>query len=165
MPLPSISKPAAVDGTLRLSVKGYTPPHPKELDGILFGDVTTVKSKFQLAADFGSAKLTGLTAEAGALTLTGNGDVVREGTDARVSLKLKGSLACTALAQSAAMAKLGPLLGSIAGVAAAGALKGNVAVSITVEAKASDVKGAKITQSASIGCKVAVPGLPTIIIR
>ena len=164
-PVPSLARPAPIDGTLRLSVKGYTPPHPRELDGILFGDTTTVRSKFQLAADLGSAKLTGLTAEAGALSLTGSGDVTREGLDARVTLKLKGSIPCTSLATSAAVARLGSGLGRIAGGLAAGALQGSVAVSLSVDAKASDVKGAKITQSARIGCKVSVPGLPTIILR
>lgn len=165
MPVPSLAKPAPVDGTLRLAVKGYTPPHPRELDGILFGDTTTVKSKFQLAADFNGAKLTGITAEAGALSLTGTGEVAREGLDARVSLKLKGSIPCTSLATSAAVARLGSGLGRLAGGLAAGALTGSVGVALTVDARASDIKGAKIKQSASIGCKVSIPGLPTIILK
>jgi hypothetical protein len=146
-------------------VKGYTPPHPRELDGILFGDTTTVRSKFQLAADLGSVKLTTLTVEAGALSLTGAGDVVREGLDARVSLKLKGAIPCTSLATSAAVARLGGGLGRLAGGLAAGAVTGNVSVALSVDGKASDVKGAKITQSARIGCKVSIPGLPTLILR
>ncbi len=165
MPVPSVAQPAPVEGTLRLVVKGYTPPHPRELDGILFGDTTTVRSKFTLAADLTGAKLTGLTAEAGALSLTGTGDVAREGLDARVSLKLKGTIPCTSLATSAAVARLGAGLGRLAGGLAAGALTGTVSVSLSVDAKASDIKGAKITQSARIGCKVSLPGLPTIILR
>jgi hypothetical protein len=165
MPLPSLAKPAPVDGTLRLAVKGFVPPHPKELDGILFGDTTTVRARFQLAADLGGAKLSQVTAEAGALSLTGSGDVARDGLDAKVSLKLKGTIPCTALAKSAAVAKLGREWGGLAGGLAAGALQGSVAVSITIDARASDVKSAKIGQSAHIGCKVSLPGLPTIVIR
>ena len=165
MPVPSLAKPAPVTGTLRLAVKGYTPPHPRELDGILFGDTTTVKSKFELAADFGFAKLADLTAEAGALSLSGGGDLTREGFDARVQLKLKGSIPCSSLATSAAVSRLGKGLGRLAGGLAAGALTGNVGVSISVDARASDVKGAKITQSARIGCKVSIPGVGSIVFK
>ncbi|MFO0589141.1 MAG: hypothetical protein U0441_16435 [Polyangiaceae bacterium] len=165
MPVPSLAKPAPVTGTLRLAVKGYTPPHPRELDGILFGDTTTVKSKFEVAADLGSAKLTDLTAEAGALSLSGGGELTREGLDARVQLKLKGSIPCSSLATSAAVSRLGSGLGRLAGGLAAGALTGNVGVSISVDARASDVKGAKITQSARIGCKVSIPGVGSIVFK
>ncbi|MEZ4315202.1 MAG: hypothetical protein R3F14_44875 [Polyangiaceae bacterium] len=51
MPVPSLEKPAPVDGVIKLSVKGYVPPHPKELDGILFGTTTKVRADFRLAED------------------------------------------------------------------------------------------------------------------
>jgi len=165
MPLPSLEHPAPIDGTLQMTVKGFVPPHPRDLDGILFGDTTAVRSKFLLAADLSSARLTGVTVEAGALALTGTGDVVREGFDARVSMKLKGSIPCTMLATSAAVARLGRDWGGLAGGLLGGALKGNVGVHLSIEAKASDIKSAKIVHSASIGCKVAIPGLPEIVIR
>lgn len=165
MPLPSFEHPEPLAGSLRMSVKGYVPPHPRDLDGILFGDTTTLRSKFLLADDYSGAKLSSVAVEAGALALSGSGDVTRDGFDARVSLKLKGTIPCTAVASSAAVARLGPGLGGFAGALAAGAVKGSVSVSLGVEAKASDIKGAKITQSAHIGCKVSVPGLPEIILQ
>jgi hypothetical protein len=103
--------------------------------------------------------------EAGALVLRGLGDVDRDGFDATVSLTLKGTIPCTSLATSAAVAHLGQDWGKLAGGLASGALRGNVSVVLTVEAKASDLKSAKIEKSARIGCKVSVPGLPTIVIR
>lgn len=163
MPLPSFERPGPVDGTLRITLKGYVPPHPRDLDGIVFGDTTVARLKFQLAADFSGAKLTSVATETGALALTGSGNVVRDGFDAKLSLKLKGSIPCTALAASAAVARLGRGLGGIAGSLAAGALRGNVGVDLSVEARASDLKSAKIAQSARIGCKVVLPGLPAIL--
>lgn len=169
MPVPSLAKPAPIDATLRMSVKGYVPPHPKELDGILFGDVTKVSAKATIAPDFSGAKLSSVAVEAGALSLSGTGSVAREGLDARVSLKLKGSIPCTALATSAAVAHLGAAWGRLAGGLAAGALKGSVSVALSVDARASDIKGAKINKSAQLGCKVSVPGLslplPSIVIE
>lgn len=165
MPLLSVDRPAPVDGSLRMTVKGFVVPHPRDLDGILFGDTTVVRAKLQLAADLGSARLAPLSVETGALALSGTGDVVREGFDARVAMKLKGSIPCTMLATSAAIARLGSGFGGLAGGLLAGALKGNVAVSLSLEARASDIKSAKIVQSASINCKVSVPGLPTIVFR
>ena len=163
MPVPSLAKPAPIDASLKMTVKGYVPPHPKELDGILFGDATKVRAKVTIAPGFGSAKLSQLTVEAGALALTGTGDIAREGLDARVSLKLKGNIPCTALATSAAVAHLGSQWGRLAGGLAAGALSGSVGVALTVDARASDIKGAKIGTSASVRCKVALPGLPEIV--
>lgn len=160
MPVPSLAKPAPIEATVRMSVKGYVPPHPKELDGILFGDVTKVSAKAVIAADFSAAKLSGVAVEAGALSLSGTGNVAREGLDARVSLKLTGSIPCTALATSAAVAHLGAAWGRLAGGLAAGALQGSVSVALSVEALASDIKGAKIDKSARLGCKVSLPGLP-----
>lgn len=165
MPVPSLAKPAPMDATVRMSVKGYVPPHPKELDGILFGDVTKVRAKVLIAADFSGAKLSSVAVEAGALSLSGTGNIAREGLDARVSLKLKGSIPCTALATSAAVAHLGAAWGRLAGGLAAGALKGNVSVALSVEARASDIKSAKIDKSARLGCKVSLPGLPLPILE
>jgi hypothetical protein len=163
MPLPSFERPAALAGSLRVTLKGYVPPHPRDLDGIVFGDTTVVRMKYEVAADFSEAKLASVTAETGALALSGTGNVVREGLDAKLSLKLKGSIPCTSLATSAAVSRLGKGLGGIAGALAAGALRGNVGVDLSIEARASDIKSAKIGQSARIGCKVVIPGLPTII--
>lgn len=165
MPLPSLAKPEPIDGALRLSVKGYVPPHPKELDGILFGDVTKVQAYFTLAPDFAKARLSQVDVEAGALALRGLGDVDREGFDANVALTLKGTVPCSALATSAAVAHLGEDWGRLAGGLAGGALRGNVSVVITVEARASDIQHAKIDRSAHLGCKVSVPGLPTIVLK
>ncbi|MBK8253779.1 MAG: hypothetical protein IPK82_14080 [Polyangiaceae bacterium] len=165
MPLPSLEKPTPVHGAIHMIVKGFVVPHPRELDGILFGETTKVKAEFDLSADLSTAKLSQVQVEAGALTLRGLGNVEREGLDAAVSLTLKGSIPCTSLATSAAMAHLGSAWGRLAGGLASGALKGNVNVVITVEAKASDIQNAKIDKSARVGCKVSVPGLPTIVLQ
>jgi hypothetical protein len=165
LPLPSLESPAKVEGSMRLSVQGYVPPHPRELDGILFGDVTKVRADFALAPDFAEAKLSQVQVEAGALLLAGLGSVEREGFDANVSLTLKGSIPCTALATSVAVANLGQELGKLAGGLAAGALRGNVFVVLSVDAKASDIQNAKIDKSARVACKMSLPKLPTIILN
>jgi ADP-dependent NAD(P)H-hydrate dehydratase / NAD(P)H-hydrate epimerase len=165
MPLPSLEQPAPIEGSVRLSVKGYVPPHPKELQGILFGDVTKVRADFTIQPDFAKAKLAQVQVEAGALVLRGLGDVDRDGFDAMIALTLKGTIPCAALATSAAAAHFGQQLGKIAGGIAAGTVRGNVSVVLSIEAKASDIQGAKIDKHARLNCKVGLPGLPKIILN
>lgn len=144
----------AVEATAALTLGGYVPPHPKELDGLLFGNATTVRLRARLAPDRASAALEEIEVVAGALRLRGTGALRLLGADAAIEADLSGSVPCSALAGSAVAAHLGAPLGRLAGDLARQALGGSVAVRIQVDARASRLDAARVDQSARVGCRL-----------
>jgi hypothetical protein len=145
-----------VKGKISTSLKGFVPPHPPELDGFVFGDVTTFESDFTVDAARSKVTLTSSKVKAGKFELTGGGTIVREGIDAIVDLDFRGSLPCDALAGAAAESRLGQLLGRASGKqgkrTALSIVRGDVSVDVGVDARATDLPNAKLTQKIGIGC-------------
>lgn len=158
--LPTTSAPRPIEGTAALNLAGYVPPHPVELDGILFGDRTTVTTRFTLEADRDSAKLTDFVVSAGSLKMTGQGTITRAAAaggaldHAVLDLRLSGAVACSILTRSAGLAHLGKLGGDLLGDLAKRALTGSVAVTVLVAADTRDLAAARISPSARVGCKL-----------
>jgi hypothetical protein len=142
-----------------MTLRGWVPPHPRELDGILFGDHTLVSASFAISASRDALVLSQLTTTAGALKLSGNGLVRRAatGTSANLRADLAGALPCTALASSAATARLGRTLGGLAGRLAGRTLAGNVDVAVTVSADLDRLDAARVDPSAIIRCRLQLP--------
>jgi hypothetical protein len=140
---------ATVDATLR----GFVPPHPKELDGIVFGDRTEVHATIR-ARDLAKAELSDVRLVAGALALAGTGSVEPSSGGARVRLDLAGSLPCSELATSAASAHLSPVLAALAGNLAKRALGGSVAVHLFVDADSQNPAAARVDPSAVVKCRL-----------
>ncbi|HTN87565.1 MAG TPA: hypothetical protein VL242_27970, partial [Sorangium sp.] len=105
---------APLEGPIALTVKGFTLPHPKELDGLLFGDTTTLKADARISGDRQRVALGGVEVAAGALKLTGTGTIERAGADASIGMDLSGSIPCSLLAGSAAMSHLTGAVGLLA---------------------------------------------------
>jgi hypothetical protein len=137
-----------------VTLTGYVPPHPRELDGILFGNVTTAKIKARLAPDARELQLDPIEVAAGALSLHGQGAIRLEGADAAITLDLAGAVPCTQLTGSAVAAHLGQAAGVFAGQLARRALEGSVAVRVQIEARARRLEEARIQQSARMGCRL-----------
>jgi hypothetical protein len=158
--LPIAADPRPIEGTAAVNLAGYVPPHPIELDGILFGDRTTVTTRFTLAADRDSAKLADFSVTAGSLKLTGEGTVARAVAaggaldHAVLDLRVSGAVACSILTRSAVTAHLGKLGGDLLGDLAKRALTGSVAVTVLVAADTRDLAAARISPSARVGCKL-----------
>ncbi len=151
-----------LDGNLDLTLKGWTPPHPRELDEIVFGDTTTVQSKFRIAADRMRVVLSGIKLGAGAFKLGGTGLVTREPDHGQIQLDLKGSLACATVAQSAADTHLGRTIGHWLGMAAHQALGGNVSVIVKIDADTRKLSDAKILRTIGVGCGLKPLKLPDL---
>jgi ADP-dependent NAD(P)H-hydrate dehydratase / NAD(P)H-hydrate epimerase len=169
LPLPDVIASGTVDlafppglaggeitGKLSSSLKGFVPPHPPELDGFVFGDVTTFETEMRIDAARNRVTLTRSQVEAGKFVLRGGGSVLREGLNASLDLDLKGTLPCDALAGAAAQSRLGQLLGRASGKqgkrTALAIVRGDVSVEVGVKASTQDLLNAKLTQKIGVGC-------------
>jgi len=144
------------NGHARLELRGYVPPHPVELDGFVFGDVTVLETDLGFGAGQGDIALENTSVTAGRFALKGTGRVTREELAARVKLDLRGALPCDALASAAAESRLGKLLGRAAGkkagIAALHLVGGSVGVRVQVDATTADIPGATVERSIGVGC-------------
>ncbi|WP_437617562.1 hypothetical protein [Sorangium sp. So ce1151] len=145
---------APLEGPIALTVKGFTLPHPKELDGLLFGDTTTLKADARVSGDRQRVALGDVEVAAGALKLTGTGTIQRDGADASIGMDLSGSIPCSLLAGSAAMSHLTGAVGLLARDLMSRTLAGSVAVRARVDARASRLTAARVTPSAILRCKL-----------
>ncbi|MDF3069394.1 MAG: hypothetical protein K0R38_4995 [Polyangiaceae bacterium] len=145
-----------VTGTLKSALKGFVPPHPPELDGFVFGDVTTFDTKLRVDGKRERVTLTESKVQAARFELKGDGSVVRQGLDAEVSMDLKGVLPCDALAGAAVESRLGQLLGKVSGKqgkrTALAVVRGEVTVNVGIQASTKDLANAKLTQKIGVGC-------------
>ncbi|MBI3200526.1 MAG: hypothetical protein HYZ29_03215 [Myxococcales bacterium] len=142
----------AVTGTLDATLQGYVPPHPRELDGLVFGDKTTLAAKLRVDDARERADLSEVKVTAGAFKLAGSGSVFREEDHGGLRLDLSGSLPCSALAGAAAESHLGRALGGIAGQLARDLIKGSVAIKVAVTARSDDLENAKVDKKIGVGC-------------
>ena len=147
---------AELNGKLSVSLTGFIPPHPPELDGFVFGDVTTFDTDLHIDHSRSLVTLKNSKVKAGKFELNGGGSVKREGVNASVGMDLKGALPCDALAGAAAESRLGQLLGRVSGKqgkrTALAIVRGDVSVEVGVEASTADLANAKLTQKIGIGC-------------
>lgn len=145
-----------VTGKLSSSLNGFVPPHPPELDGFVFGDVTTFDSQLQIDPKREVVSLSESKVKAGRFELHGGGTVRRQELSALLDLKLRGTLPCDALAGAAAESRLGRLLGQASGKqgkrAAQALVRGEVSVEVGIQASTKDLAGAKLSQTIGIGC-------------
>ena len=145
-----------ITGKLGLSLTGFIPPHPPELDGFVFGDVTTFDTELRIDATRNHVTLSNSKVKAGRFELSGGGNVLRAGSNASVDLALKGALPCDALAGAAAESRLGQLLGRASGQqgkrTALAIVRGDVSVEVSIKASTQDVANAKLTQKIGVGC-------------
>ena len=163
--LPPAFQSGPIEGTAKLSLKGYIPPHPVELDGFVFGDTTTVETRLSVAADRRTVTLTDTRLTAGRFILAGQGEIHREDAFARLQLTLRGDLPCNALADAAAQSRLGATLGRIVGPMARQLVDGSVAVVVKVEADSRNLQQAKVLRTIGVGCglkPLVIPGLGTL---
>jgi ADP-dependent NAD(P)H-hydrate dehydratase / NAD(P)H-hydrate epimerase len=147
---------AELTGKLSVSLTGFVPPHPPELDGFVFGDVTTFDTDLHIDHTRALVTLKNSKVKAGKFELNGGGSVKREGVNASVDLDLKGALPCDALAGAAAESRLGKLLGRVSGKqgkrTALAIVRGDVSVEVGVKASTADLANAKLTQKIGVGC-------------
>jgi hypothetical protein len=147
--------PAGMSGTASLDLDGWVPPHPKYLDGVVFGKKTAVRTHVHVSEDKAAIKLDDLDVKAGRLDMKGSGSIAEEGNHATVRLDVSGPIPCTDLARSVASQELGGIFGDLAGRV----VTGSATVTISVEADTRDLGAAKVKPKVGSGCELKLPGL------
>ncbi len=163
--LPPAFQRGAVVGRLKMTLKGYVPPHPAELSGFVFGDTTTIESAISITEDRSQIALEQTRLSAGRFTLEGQGQIQRFQSHARIQAALRGDLPCSALATAAAHTRLGQALGRVVGPVASQMVKGSVAVLVKVDADTRRLAEAQVLRTIGVGCglkPIPIPGLGTI---
>lgn len=141
-----------VDGTMKVTLDGYVPPHPPELDGFVFGKATLFESDFKVSEDRKTVVLEPSSVKAGAFQLKGKGVVQRHPDHAQAAFEFVGYLACTDLAGAALETHLGRVLSKLPKVVARQTLQGSVGVTIRINADSRDLKNAKVLKLIGVGC-------------
>jgi hypothetical protein len=143
-------------GKSHFELKGWIPPHPPELSGFVFGDVTTIDSDLKLSSDRNRVTLSNTKLKAGKFELAGSGTIVRENLDLAADIELEGALPCDALAGAAAESRLGQLLGRVSARqgrrTAQAVVGGTVTVVIEVHARLSKLADARLVRRIGVGC-------------
>lgn len=139
-------------GNLSVTLDGYVPPHPRELDGFVFGKQTLFETEFLYFPAEKRVALEKSRAKAGGFELKGSGSAAIEPEAVRVRLDLLGHLSCVALAGAAAESYLGRALGRLAGKLAEQTLRGTVAVVVKIEASTNDLDNARVLRTIGVGC-------------
>lgn len=150
--LPEKHQKGPITGTLDAALDGYVPPHPRELDGFVFGRVTKLESKLSVDESREKVDLSETKVTAGAFELRGSGSLLREEQHGLIQLTLRGNLPCGALAGAAADSHLGKTLGGFAGAVAQQLLRGSVGVTVKIDARSDDLPNAKVVRSIGVGC-------------
>jgi hypothetical protein len=153
---PTGADAGSVTGKTHVTLDGYVPPHPLELDGFIFGNVTTFDTDFALPKIRDRVLLTNSVLTAGAFVLRGSGLVARSPDHSEMTLDLRGNLPCDALAGAAAQARstslLGKELAARAGDLARHLVSGSVAVGLKVHADSKNLGAAHLEREIGIGC-------------
>ncbi|HEU5076203.1 MAG TPA: hypothetical protein VFU02_18550 [Polyangiaceae bacterium] len=150
-----------VTGNMKVTLDGYVPPHPPELDGFVFGKATLFESDFKVSEDRQTVTLDPSSVKAGAFQLKGKGVVQRHPDHAQAAFEFRGFLACTALAGAALETHLGQILSKLPKVVARQTLQGSVGVTIRINADTRDLENAKVLKLIGIGCGLRPLRVPT----
>lgn len=150
----------AITGAVAMTLKGWIPPHPKELGGIVFGTTTAFASAFRIAENRSTVTLSDASVAAGAFKLKGGGLIERRGEYAVVTMDMKGAIPCADVARSAVASNFGSAAGVMAGQMARGALEGSVNVAVHIQADTRNLQGASVRNEVGVGCGLKLlPGV------
>lgn len=135
-------------------VNGWVPPHPRELDGIVYGTTTKLGTTFEVLPDLSEVRFPKATVDAGALHLEGKGNALRDGFSVRTKMDLSGNIACTELGASAIGSHVRGLVGEILRGVTRMTMGGTVKVRVLLDADTNALSDAKLDQSFDIGCRL-----------
>ena len=146
----------AINGTTHITLKGYVPPHPFELDGFIFGDTTSFDTRFALPPTRDRITLSDSKLEAGKFQLAGEGLLIRASDHSEATLSLKGALPCSALASVEAESRLAKILGGElarrSGKIAEKLVNGSVAIGLKLTADTRNLLAARVDRTIGVGC-------------
>jgi hypothetical protein len=153
---PAGAAEGSVNGDTTVTLKGYVPPHPFELDGFIFGDTTIFDTKFSMPAIRDRITLSEAHLKAGKFELHGDGLLIRGSDHSEATLNLKGELPCSALAAVEAESRLATILSHELNVKAGQLAEKLVNGTVTVGLKASldtrNLAAARVDRTIGVGC-------------
>jgi hypothetical protein len=121
----------------------------------MFGNTTVLETQLLISEDRQQVTLTNSRVSSGAFVLNGAGTIQRENTHAAIQMRMSGSIPCTSLASSAAVARLGDTAGRLLGSLAKRTLAGSVRVSASIKADTRSLASAQVTHDVELGCTVS----------
>lgn len=150
-------------GDLYLTLNGLQFPVPREVEGLIHQTPPKLSGKFVLDRTLDRATFAELSFLTGELAMRGGAEVEIDGRGLSIATRSSGPLACRAIAESAATAHAGSVLGALAGRFARRAITGSVEVVAAIEAHTSDLEHAKVFTSIGVGCGlVPLPVEPSV---
>jgi hypothetical protein len=149
----------AIEGSVTMTIKGWLPPHPRQLDRIVYGNSTAFTAKIRVSEDRKKVAISDAIVTAGGFKLKGKGAIDREVDHARAVLDFDGAIACTDVARSATASDWGDALAEIMGDVARRTMEGSVAVRVHVEVDTRDLRAAKVQHQIGVGCGFRMPRL------
>jgi hypothetical protein len=127
-------------------------PVPRELEGLIHQSPPKLSGKLSLSRSLDRATVTDLTFLTGELMMRGDAELERKGQGVTIKSRLRGPLACRAIADAAATAHADSVLATIAGRFARRVLTGSVEVIAAIDALSSDLDHAQVITSIGVGC-------------
>ncbi len=146
----------SLTGSTIVTLKGYVPPHPFELDGFIFGDTTTFDTKFAMPAIRDRIVLSEAHLKAGSFELHQDGLLTRAPDHSQATLTLSGQVPCNALAAAEAESRLSKIVGSQLAansrVFALQMVNGSLSVGLKVNADTRNLAAAHLERSIGVAC-------------
>jgi hypothetical protein len=139
-------------GDVSLTLHGLQFPVPRELEGLIHQSPPKLSGKLGLSRSLDRINVTDLTLLTGELMMRGDAELEVEGRGLGVQSRLRGPLACRAIAEAATAAHADSMLASVAGRFARRVLSGSVDVIAAIDAHTSDLERAQVFTSIGVGC-------------
>lgn len=152
---------APLPGTASLTLEGWVPPHPPELQGVITGTKTTLGARLEVSEDRQQLRLSELTVAAGSFKLIGDGRLSAEATGPRLRLELRGAVPCSVLASAVTAQRFGTLAKELLGKAPVN-VTGSVTVRIPIDASLHELSALKLEPILSVGCGLQLRQLPEL---
>lgn len=152
-------------GDLSLTLHGLQFPVPRELEGLMHQSPPKLSGKLGLSRSFDRVSVTDLTLLTGELMMRGDAELEVKGRGLAVQARLRGPLACGAIAEAATAAHPDSMLASVVGRFARRALTGSVEVIAAIDAHTSELERAQVFTSIGVGCGLEPLPVPSLIPR
>jgi hypothetical protein len=139
-------------GDVSLTLHGLQFPVPREIEGLIHQSPPKLSGKLGLSRALDRITVTDLTLLTGELMMRGDAELEVAGQGLAVQSRLRGPLACRAIAEAATAAHADSMLATLAGRFARRVLTGSVEVVAAIDAHTSDLERAQVFTSIGVGC-------------
>jgi hypothetical protein len=147
-----------IDGTMQMSLLGFKPKLPPALAQYPLGKLTEINSPIHINKERNLMTFQDVKLTTAGWNLHGPASISMTGaSQALLEAKLMGGIACSSVANSAAVATLGSTLGGLLGGVAKATVKGSIGVQIVIKAPLHDLNQTTAVPSVNPACSLALP--------